>query len=115
MKEAGYAGFIIPIDVHLKNHQIIHVQYDLILDTQMATKRSLIERHTVVCTADDFRKKLIRGGGVCILSNIFVVFVYFYFLKFVRSTLFDFCKSVIRKKFNDLRCCLHEGEIFLHF
>lgn len=72
VKESGYAGFLIPIDVYLKNHTHIPIVHDLVLDIHSPLKKVTVERHTVVCTADDFRKKLIRGGGVCTLHNIIV-------------------------------------------
>lgn len=80
VKESGYAGFIIPIEVHLKNHQTITIQYDLYLDTQMSTKRSLLEKHVVSCSSDEFRKRLLKGGGVSTIKMLiwlqFVVFLF---------------------------------------
>ncbi|XP_034943171.1 protein AF-9 [Chelonus insularis] len=73
VKESGYAGFMIPIDIWLKNKdepKRIQIQYDLHLQ-QRGPAINNVTRYTEVFTSpgDDFRKKLLKGGGV-IMSNV---------------------------------------------
>lgn len=70
VKESGYAGFVIPITIYLKNKdepKKIQIQYDLTLQHGGPAINNAI-RHSEIFTnpADDFRRKLLKGGGVSI-------------------------------------------------
>ena len=68
VKESGYAGFVLPIDVYLKNKEEpkkISFQYDLQLQPSgPPISRVLREPRLFQNPSEDFRRKLIRGGGV---------------------------------------------------
>lgn len=68
VKESGYAGFVLPIDVYLKNKEEpkkISFQYDLQLQNSgPPISRVLREPRVFQNPSEDFRRKLIRGGGV---------------------------------------------------
>jgi len=74
VKESGYAGFIIPIEVYLKNKdepKKFQITYDLHLQPSGPPINNAI-RHTEVIRnpSDEFRKKLLKGGGVSISQDI---------------------------------------------
>jgi len=74
VKESGYAGFIIPIEVYLKNKdepKKFQITYDLHLQPSGPPINNVI-RHTEVIRnpSDEFRKKLLKGGGVSVSQNI---------------------------------------------
>lgn len=71
VKESGYAGFIIPIEIYLKNKdepKKFQISYDLHLQ-QSGPPINKIIRHVEVFRnpSDDFRKKLLKGGAVSII------------------------------------------------
>ncbi|KAH0955724.1 hypothetical protein HN011_002750 [Eciton burchellii] len=73
VKESGYAGFIIPIEVYLKNKdepKKFQITYDLHLQPSGPPINNAI-RHTEVIRnpSDEFRKKLLKGGGVVVSSR----------------------------------------------
>ncbi|XP_012534391.1 protein AF-9 [Monomorium pharaonis] len=73
VKESGYAGFIIPIEVYLKNKdepKKFQISYDLHLQPSGPPINKTI-RHVEVFRnpSDDFRKKLLKGGAVIVSSR----------------------------------------------
>ncbi|KAM0732717.1 Protein ENL [Formica fusca] len=73
VKESGYAGFIIPIEIYLKNKdepKKIHIQYDLILQPSGPPINNAI-RHTELIhnPSEEFKKKLLKGGAVVVSSR----------------------------------------------
>lgn len=75
VKESGYAGFIIPIEIYLKNKdepKKFQITYDLHLQPSGPPINNVI-RHTEVIRnpSDEFRKKLLKGGGVSIPPDVF--------------------------------------------
>lgn len=73
VKESGYAGFIIPIEIYLKNKdepKKIFIQYDLALQPSGPPINNSI-RHTELIRnpSDEFKKKLLKGGGVIVSSR----------------------------------------------
>ncbi|XP_057338108.1 protein AF-9 [Microplitis mediator] len=72
LKESGYAGFLLPIFVYLKNNdepKKIQIQYDLQLQESGPPINNVI-RHSelFINPSDDFRRKLLKGGGVVVSS-----------------------------------------------
>ncbi|XP_066583899.1 protein AF-9-like [Prorops nasuta] len=70
VKESGYAGFLIPIDIYLKNKdepKKFQVLYDLQLQPSGPAINNVI-RHTEIFNNpnDDFRRKLLKGGAVIV-------------------------------------------------
>lgn len=70
VKESGWAGFIIPIEIYLKNKdepKKFQIAYDLNLQTSGPPVTTVL-RHTEIINnpSDEFRKKLLKGGGVSI-------------------------------------------------
>ncbi|XP_055381034.1 protein AF-9 isoform X2 [Condylostylus longicornis] len=69
LKESGYAGFILPIDIHFKNKTMQTYQYDIDLQPSgPPVHKSEIKKHIFENPSEDFRQKLLRGGGV-LLGN----------------------------------------------
>ncbi|XP_071868177.1 ENL/AF9-related super elongation complex transcription factor isoform X2 [Bombus fervidus] len=74
LKESGYAGFEIPIHIYLKNKdegsKKIEILYDLNLQFSGPAITNVI-RHTEIINnpSDDFRRKLLKGGGVLVSSS----------------------------------------------
>jgi YEATS domain-containing protein 1/3 len=68
VSESGYAGFLIPVEIYFKQKEEpkkISFNYDLILlmeENQQTTYR--LEKVTIQNPSDEFREKLLRGGGV---------------------------------------------------
>lgn len=63
VKEAGYAGFVLKIDIYLKNRdEPKKVTFDYDLDLQPIKTQS--NEITISNPADDFRRKCLKGGGV---------------------------------------------------
>lgn len=77
LKESGYAGFEIPIHIYLKNKdegsKKIEILYDLNLQFSGPAITNVI-RHTEIINnpSDDFRRKLLKGGGVSISNPIYI-------------------------------------------
>ncbi|XP_043285624.1 protein AF-9 [Venturia canescens] len=73
VKESGYAGFVIPIDVYLKNKdepRRIQISYDLILLPSGPAFNNVIRHHEVFANpSEEFRKKLLKGGGVTVSNS----------------------------------------------
>ena len=68
VKESGYAGFILLIEIHLKNKdepKKFQISYDLHLQQSGPPINNAI-RHTEIIRnpSDEFRKKLLKGGAV---------------------------------------------------
>ena len=64
MRESGYAGFMLPVTVHFKNKETVTFNHDLVLQNDQPTTNVRKEKLTFQSPADDFRKLLLRGGGV---------------------------------------------------
>lgn len=63
IKESGYAGFIFPIEIHLKNKdepKKITFTYDFTLQQSGFLK----DRYIFPNPNEDFKKKLLKGGGI---------------------------------------------------
>ncbi|CAH0687723.1 unnamed protein product [Spodoptera exigua] len=70
IKESGYAGFIFPIEIYLKNKdepKKIKFSYDFTLQQS----GSLKDRYIFQNPNEEFRKKLLKGGGIPISNNAF--------------------------------------------
>lgn len=68
VKEAGYAGFVLKIDIYLKNRdepKKVTFEYDL--DLQPIKKQ--LNEITIQNPADDFKRKCLKGGGVLQSTN----------------------------------------------
>jgi YEATS domain-containing protein 1/3 len=75
--ESGYAGFILGIDVHFKNKEEpkkVHFDYDLYLRVGESVGNTRKEKLTFQNPSPDFKKKLIRAGGVSLLLRFFFIF-----------------------------------------
>lgn len=72
VSEIGYAGFLIPIDIYFKQREEpkkISFEYDLILlleENQQPSYR--LEKITIQNPSEEFREKLLKGGGVRIMK-----------------------------------------------
>lgn len=70
MKESGYAGFNLPIDIYFKNkaeHRKQRFYYDLTFpETGPRLNKLIKEKAEFPNPPEDFRRKLIRGGGVSV-------------------------------------------------
>jgi len=65
LKESGYAGFILPIDIHFKNRTMQTYQYDIDLQPSgPPVHKSEIKTHIFENSSEDFRQKLLKGGGI---------------------------------------------------
>ncbi|KAG8232347.1 hypothetical protein J437_LFUL008815 [Ladona fulva] len=73
IKESGYAGFNLPIEVYFKNKdEPKKVQYNYDLQLQPSgppISKIKREKYTFSNPSEDFRRKLIRGGGVGVLGS----------------------------------------------
>ncbi|XP_060804594.1 protein ENL-like [Amyelois transitella] len=70
LKESGYGGFVIPIDIFLKNKQTpkkISFMYDLTLDNSGVLK----DRYVFQNPNNEFKNKLLKGGGMYVPNNSF--------------------------------------------
>lgn len=74
VKESGYAGFPLPIDIYLRNKEDprkIRFKYELVLQERGLPPMSKVLREVYVFSpSEDFRRKLIKGGGVSIFYII---------------------------------------------
>uniref|UniRef100_A0A0C9QL67 Mllt3 protein n=1 Tax=Fopius arisanus TaxID=64838 RepID=A0A0C9QL67_9HYME len=73
LKESGYAGFVLPIYIYLKNKdepKRIEISYDLTLQPSGPAINNVM-RHSEIITnpPDDFRRKLLKGGGVSVSTS----------------------------------------------
>ncbi|XP_019870076.1 protein AF-9 [Aethina tumida] len=68
IKESGYAGFSLPIDIYLKNNQEpkrVKANYDLYLqDSGPPVSRVQKEHYTFTNLSDEFKNRLLKGGAV---------------------------------------------------
>uniref|UniRef100_A0A6P7G415 Protein ENL isoform X1 n=2 Tax=Diabrotica virgifera virgifera TaxID=50390 RepID=A0A6P7G415_DIAVI len=68
IRASGYAGFIIPIDIYLKNNnepKRITFDYDLYLHSSgPSIHRVQKEKHTFPSPSEEFRSKLLKGGAI---------------------------------------------------
>lgn len=80
VKESGYAGFPLPIDIYVKNKdepRKIRFNYELVLQERGSPPMSRVNRETYVFSpSEDFRRKLIKGGGVSKLFYTYLQFIY---------------------------------------
>ncbi|XP_053612105.1 protein AF-9 [Plodia interpunctella] len=70
LKESGYAGFLIPIDIYLKNKdepKKIPFVYDLNLHNSGLLK----DRYVFQNPNDEFKKKLLKGGGITVRNDAY--------------------------------------------
>lgn len=70
IKESGYAGFTFPIEIYLKNKdepKKIKFSYDFTLQQSGILR----DRYIFKNPNDEFRKKLLKGGGMPITDNTF--------------------------------------------
>lgn len=71
VKESGYAGFIIPIEIYLRNKdepKKFQISYDLHLQPSGPPINKVIRHVEVIRNpSEDFRKKLLKGGAVSII------------------------------------------------
>ncbi|CAK9299298.1 unnamed protein product [Gordionus sp. m RMFG-2023] len=73
IKESGYAGFILPLEVYFKNRdepKKIRFEYDLFLHLQDCPPVNHVrcEKLTFQNPTPEFQKKLIKAGGVMVAS-----------------------------------------------
>lgn len=82
VKESGYAGFNLPIEVYLKNKEEprkLQFYYELEINTSGPPLKNIQREQKVFSNpSEDFRRKLIRGGGVSIFFDIFETDKLFY-------------------------------------
>ena len=67
LTETGYASFEIPIEVYFRNKEepkLLVFDYDLFLDLGRPVYKLKREKLTFQNPSPDFRKKLLKGGGV---------------------------------------------------
>jgi YEATS domain-containing protein 1/3 len=68
VKEAGYAGFLLTIDIYLKNRdepKKVTFEYDLDLQPYKVQVNELL----IATLSDEFKRKCLKGGGVLISSS----------------------------------------------
>lgn len=79
VKESGYAGFPLPIDIYVKNKEEprkIRFNYELILQERGSPPISKVFREKYIFSpSEDFRRKLIKGGGVSIYITFIKLFI----------------------------------------
>lgn len=67
MRESGYASFAFPVEIYLKSKEEprkLEILYDLSLNTNGPIRTSQREKRFFNNPSEEFRRKLIRGGGV---------------------------------------------------
>nr|CAD7398645.1 unnamed protein product [Timema poppensis] len=68
VKESGYAGFIIPIEIYFKNKdepKKVRFDYDLNLQSNGPPISKVVrEKYIFPNPSEDLRRRLIKGGGV---------------------------------------------------
>ncbi|XP_050522152.1 protein AF-9 [Daktulosphaira vitifoliae] len=73
VKESGYAGFPLPIDIYVRNKdepRKIRFNYELILNERGSPPIfKVIREKYIFSPSEDFRRKLIKGGGISVLSH----------------------------------------------
>lgn len=82
VKESGYAGFNLPIEIYLQNKdepKKIKFNYDLHLQTNgPAISKVLKEKHVFNNPNEEFKSKLLKGGGVVSNFSFFSTFSFFH-------------------------------------
>ena len=71
VSESGYASFELPVEVYFKNKEEpkkISFDYDLYLRLDDAVSHSRREKLTFQNPSNDFKKKLLKAGGVSLLA-----------------------------------------------
>ena len=69
VSEVGYAGFELPIDIYFKNKaepKKIKFMYNLFLHMEEPVNHVRCEKLTFQNPTEEFKKKLLKAGGVCI-------------------------------------------------
>ncbi|XP_014485510.1 PREDICTED: protein AF-9 [Dinoponera quadriceps] len=74
VKESGYAGFLIPIEIYLKNKdepKKFQIMYDLDLQQSGPPVNNVLRHMEVINNpSEEFKKKLLKGGGVVVSREI---------------------------------------------
>ena len=73
VSEHGYAGFELPIDIHFKNKaepKKIVFMYNLFLHMEEPVNHVRCEKLTFQNPTDEFRKKLLKAGGVSMTLSL---------------------------------------------
>lgn len=68
VKEAGYAGFLLTIEIYLKNRdepKKCTVEYDL----DLQPFKTQVNEFTINAPSEDFKRKCLKGGGVLINNS----------------------------------------------
>lgn len=74
MKESGYAGFELPIEIYFKSKEEpkkITYEYDLYLHTNDTVVNTRREKLTFLDPSAEFKKKLLKAGGVSLNVHLF--------------------------------------------
>lgn len=77
VKETGYAGFNLPIDICFRTDdepKKVRFNYDLDLQPVKVQREKYVFRNP----DEDLRRRLICGGGVCILYCLFLTCIDFF-------------------------------------
>lgn len=72
LKESGYAGFILPIDIYFKcrdETKKVTYTYDLNLQTTGTFTNMETKTHMFKNPSDEFRRKLLKGGGQSVMNE----------------------------------------------
>lgn len=73
LKECGYAGFELDIDIYFRcqrdEQKKVTFRYDLTLPSKGSTSASERRYHTIVNPSSEFRRKLLDGGGAVVYAN----------------------------------------------
>ncbi|KAH8243356.1 hypothetical protein KR032_006831 [Drosophila birchii] len=68
IQESGYAGFLLPVEIFFRNRdepKRIMYQYDLVLQSTGPPQHHVqVKTHIFEAPSEEFRAKLMRGGGV---------------------------------------------------
>ena len=75
VSEVGYAGFELPIDIYFKNKaepKKIKFMYNLFLHMEEPVNHVRCEKLTFQNPTEEFKKKLLKAGGVCIYIYIYI-------------------------------------------
>ena len=76
--ENGYGCFMLPIEIHFKNKEDprkIRFEYDLFLHMEgVPVNHIRCEKLTFQNPTQDFRRKLLKAGGVSLISTLNITF-----------------------------------------
>ncbi|EDV35299.1 uncharacterized protein Dana_GF11496 [Drosophila ananassae] len=76
LQESGYAGFVLSVEIHLRNRlrkdpKQITYQYTLVLlSTGPHQHHVEVKTHIFEAPSEEFRTKLMRGGGIPIFGTV---------------------------------------------